>query len=1376
LPESAPIPHVRLLGGGEEKLSTVTELPTVRSVETLKSPQRRLRDTHLPALANLALLAIWLMHRFIFTTALPAGTDFLGFVARASDNAHLDYLPSAWSPTVLGAPRPVTLDNVLGLLAIGVGGPVAAVKLLSLLTLMAAGMFAYLLGASWFNSRLAGLVAGILYMTSQASLSRWGSGQLNIEIATAVTPLILYLFARGIDQFSTTRALALGLASAVLVVVRIDMVLYMMPILLLYAAAGLLSARSCRATAVNLGKTATVAIPTAIGQLALIIVPVAAGVRAGWFSAGPLFALRDLQNHSLGAYVSLLGFGREIGYFGYTGQQTWFSHPYFPVLVNEALATVPIVLALSAMFVRRDRRTLFLAAAGILGAFLAKGFRMPAGGPYLFLIQHVPILGNLRNPNRWLIMASLAFALLAGVTINYLCHFVRERRGWDRVSTARLAGGLILISLLPVSPTILRGFYTWKPTSAQVALMSTLGSNGPRYPVATVPYDQSARFVRQGGYSGWEHDLGTESSLFTGHPALTDGAWSQRTADFVGYTSTLLANGDPAFERLLGGVGVQRLIQFTYPVTAPHLVADDLDPLFQQRAVDHLSGLQPKAWNSAGTVFALSDSTPTITLRANRALVLGGPSGYAAMADLPGIDLSAWVAQDADDALEGGRHALIRAINDAQLVVMSDVDLTDLTTFAAPSLLHAPGITSDPGLDRLTQLVPADQSIYAGSLADSSVPPPQPLSKTSSSSFTASSAGAFEVWGRVRSMAAAGTLTYRVDGRLVGKVTPLAPANAGFRWIQIGEEDLAAGRHTLSVNASASKYGSSYEVDESRVISRNAWASTRSQLSSALAAAAGKTVSSFNLQDSLKWNKGAGFSHPGESLGSPSTFWKAVDRSSTTLKSGPSRARPASVSINAKAQRQYYALAEHDFNAPTDWTGRPYLFLAIEGQGAGAPIEIVLQTSSGDAFFTFKDDWKGWTDKVAALGYPDHVIGRPDLGAVLGLKVAVDSRAAVTGFRIGSPSIAGHRPSSVAMPFTTAPTNAAITYLRDFTQPVPAPRQARVRSGVLTVPVPADVTSDARIVIEPADGVGHLVTGDSVDFQQVNLTEYKVHVEASSDGLIVLAQSYDPGWQLTIGRQNVSPIPVYSTLSGFPIKAGSYHGTLAYSRQGAANLGLLISAGVFVLACLLMVALWLRARARSPRGMPLGRYWATAAVIVLILVAVLAGTRTWAHWQSRALTEPGPSPHVLSKGQGFWSSVDPHIESSDSGAGPDGRGTTAITLSGPRPFYAFVAHTFSEPQDWTQTQRFYVLFRGSGTGAGLTLNVTFANGASAVFPFIDVNSGWRVLSFIPNTPARYFGGQADWRHVTGIKIATDSRRSTGRFVIGTVSADQAAGS
>ena len=105
----------------------------------------------------------------------------------------------------------------------------------------------------------------------------------------------------------------------------------------------------------------------------------------------------------------------------------------------------------------------------------------------------------------------------------HACWWACDAR-WPRTPRAATGTVLLTASLIPVAPTILVGLRTWHVTASQRALLSAVSSTkGPPGMVATIPFEQDYRYVTQGTYQGYEHDLGYESTLFTGRGAVGDG-------------------------------------------------------------------------------------------------------------------------------------------------------------------------------------------------------------------------------------------------------------------------------------------------------------------------------------------------------------------------------------------------------------------------------------------------------------------------------------------------------------------------------------------------------------------------------------------------------------------------------------------------------------------------------------------------------------------------------------------------------------------------------------------------------------------------------------------------------------------------------------
>ncbi len=1122
---------------------------------------RALRWTHLPGLGAQALLAAWLCRNFL-TTAIPAGTDTLGFISRAATNAHGGTWLSAWSPDSLGAPRQITLESLLGIMTKATGSPFFSVKLFMLTTLLVSGAGAYWLAWRWYRSRLGATVAGLLFMTSQISLAQTASGHLNVCVILALAPFVIGLTADGVERFSVRRACLLGVALAMLILARPDMVLYLAPLAALYVPVRGLVERRLWESLRNGLLTAMVALVTALGLSLYEVIPVLGGVHAAWVSGGGLFQLQEFNARSVPALASLVGFGREIGYLAFTGRQTWFSHPWVSYGVYVALAAVPVAAAWATLALRRDARTLYLLACAVVGAFAAKGLYGPVGGPYHWAVLHVPLFGNLRDPNRWLIGGSLAIAVLAGVAASRLPDLWRwlEATRGARILTA---AALVCVVALPNAPTLLPGLATWRPTPGQTALMHAAAQGTSA--VATVPFDQTRRYLTDGNYQGWEHDIGAESALWTGRPALQDGGWSHPAAATIAYLTTLLSRRDPTFAPLVGALGVGDVVSFNYSPTAPHLL-NPADPLYQQQALRTMHGLTTVQRSSGGSVMAVAGATAQLSAPTLRAVVLGGRSGLRALVRLHGVTATRWAAEDAGGLLSaGGEPALLTAIRGADLVLLADASLNDVAVLATPPVARLPGISSDPERARATQTLPPDVATRTGSLLDENAAPPIAGQGSSSVKITLPRAAQhLELWAHVRALHDAAQLSFWIDGRRVGVITPVAPADAGFSWVQIAATALGRGSHTLGATADSSRFGSSYELDTVRLERTSAHQRVLGDLRRVLAAVSPRTAYAADLGDALRTVNDPSVFSPVSTVGGGRGYWKALepDRSSVS-------AAGRAVTVSFLPGRRYHALLVHYFAAPRDWSHHAYAFLRVRGTASGAAYRVLLDADVHHRFtieLPWTDNSRSWRWlAIPLLG--DHTVARH----VISVRVAADDEARPGQVQLGALALSASRDAvRVNLPIPAHEARRAqFVDLR-------GARRRRMpaipsRTG-LSVRIPLGKLGEhGLLLVPPQSGIPHAAAAAMHDVSEGG-NRFAFNVRSSRPFTLVLDRSQDPGWRLT-GVANAVPTRAWGALQAWRLPAGHYAGTISFVGDRLLHIGAAMS-GLFALAMLaLLIAL-----------------------------------------------------------------------------------------------------------------------------------------------------------------------------------------------------------
>ncbi|MGP8001732.1 MAG: hypothetical protein ACLPKI_31070 [Streptosporangiaceae bacterium] len=1200
---------------------------------------------HAPGIGLLVAVTLWTMHRFIFTEGVPAGTDMLGFISRAAQNAAPGRVVDAWSPSSFGSRRVFTFDNILGALTVLTRSPMATVKLLDVLTLFGAGLAAYALAWFWYRRRLVATTGGLLYLASQASLSRWGSGQLNVEIIISLAPVMILAWSACLQRFTLGRAVGFTFALGIGFLIRADLVLYVVPFLIIYAATVLSTREGLRAGLADTARTLAVAVPGVLLMNAAWLLPSLTGYRAQYETLNQIFSVAQLSTRSLDFYPSLLGFSREIGYFGFTGTETWYSFPGLPLWAYYAFATIIPVFAYLALRWNRDRRTIFLVLAAILATLIAPGSNAPFGSAYLWAVRTLPIVGNLRDPNRWLIVQAIGYALLASLTIEHIFMAVSglsarhsrrsHRRGLATASACAVAFSVLGAALVPVLPTLVTGLRTWHVTGLQQALLDQVRDAHVPGAVASIPFDQDYRYLVQGSYQGYEHDLGYESALFTGRPDVGDGSWNQRSANFVAYEANLLARRDPAFAAMLASAGVSRIMSFRYPQVSPGLLSRPASPYSQQRDASRLPGLTPLLSNSAGTDYQVADAAAPLTFRPNLAVVLGGSQGIAALADRPGLKLSDWAVFTADDVVETeGFNALLALIRRADTVLLADERPVDIAVEGTTPLAKLVGITSDPQPDRLETDVPTDQSAQTGSLDDTAVPIPQPQSTSSSTTFSVSSPRQVEIWTRILVSPHAATIQAHMDGVLEGSVTPVTLGTGGFEWLCMATVHVGAGTHRITISAVPSRFGDSYEVEEARALDADSLRSVEGQLNRALAARAARVAYSFNLDEVAKWSWASLYRRLAATKAPTySTRGWGIPRGSwTKITSTPAPGGATAPEFTAQPGRAVYAITKLNYKRPQDWADRPYIYLAFKGTDSRQRYEVIFDFglgSNGEARYAITDDSRQWRTLAFPTADPGPRSGKPNWARLKSVRIALPSKAQSGTFAVSLP-----RPSksvdrlTVPLPVlhgtrgfvTAAPRPACLGGIRSR-----APHWIAAKDQLMLSVSSLRASCD---IFARSQAGYHQLPAKPVRIRQTGLESWSYALATRHPGVLVWTQAYDPLWTTSGVGGRSAAIPVLSLLNGYLVGPGHHIGSIGFAGETSTMVGVGIT--VFATVLLLVIAgLSLRRGCaahrtrrvgvihgeysdRWPLAAPLGRipdHCLTAGVVLLALcpVASLVG-------------------------------------------------------------------------------------------------------------------------------------------------------------------------
>ena len=119
----------------------------------------------------------------------------------------------------------------------------------------------------------------------------------------------------------------------------------------------------------------------------------------------------------------------------------YISEPFYPEYIGY-IGTAPLILALSASLLRRDRITIFWITAAVVCLALAMGRFLPLD--LYRLVYYVPVLNLFRVPARHLMEVDFALAVLAGRAVTFLPELLERRR----LRTLLSVGAAVLVLTL----------------------------------------------------------------------------------------------------------------------------------------------------------------------------------------------------------------------------------------------------------------------------------------------------------------------------------------------------------------------------------------------------------------------------------------------------------------------------------------------------------------------------------------------------------------------------------------------------------------------------------------------------------------------------------------------------------------------------------------------------------------------------------------------------------------------------------------------------------------------------------------------------------------------------------------------------------------
>ncbi len=307
----------------------------------------------------------------------------------------------------------------------------------------------YALAVTFFSSRLAGVIGGLLMVTNAYIALVMTGGQFTVSTGYMLSPLILLLFYRALQRPIPSRLVLTALCLAVQVMYDLRSTYLTFGVLLLFLLHYTLAQRSW---------SAVIRVLVRSGVQFAVVGIVNVLIHAFWLLPG-----HYAEKIALPAGYDSTGWVHTLSYMQLSHafalvHPFWYQDTYSPQVtpVNPALLLLP--LPIFAVFLRK-RLTffeLFLFSTAALAIFFVKGYNPPGGELYDWLFTHLPGFNMYRDPSKFYQPLGLAYALLLGRAAALLP--LADRSGVFKHINAAARGavavactGLVLLQAAPVA-------------------------------------------------------------------------------------------------------------------------------------------------------------------------------------------------------------------------------------------------------------------------------------------------------------------------------------------------------------------------------------------------------------------------------------------------------------------------------------------------------------------------------------------------------------------------------------------------------------------------------------------------------------------------------------------------------------------------------------------------------------------------------------------------------------------------------------------------------------------------------------------------------------------------------------------------------------
>ena len=952
-----------------------------------------------PALAILVLTLIF-FRNFMFTAEAPAGIDAKGFISRPWYLFQNGEIWSLWhSQFSFGFIRLPTVDTALAILYSIVNDPVLGLKIFAVGAFILSAASMYFVTFKYTGRKLSAGVSAVVFSSNQFLFSYYTSGVYNVIAAYCISPIIFYTFERMITNRTWRSTTLFSISFSVLCMfTRVDMATFFAPFLIFLLVCNFFSSGNDETklewlkTNFRVCLTASIMI---IGLTSFLWLPMVMGARLPLPTSSGGFSNEDLYFRSLTLYETILGYGRGLSYLALNGEMWWNRHPFLSLFEYRLASSVLPILALIPILIKPNRKIVIYSLAVLLSIFLAKGPNDPFGSLYIWARNEIPFFGIYRIPNRWLLITFFFYSFLFGIGFQILwdkshetIRKIRNRRPIRMISrlVVTLLMSMLLIALLaPITPILEKGFLTWDYPDSEKTSYEIISNDPRNFIVSTVPFAQGNINTSVSntfdGKGWWEHDLGSESSLYHNKPAIHQTPAGGLSNSFVKFLKQVTYDtGDNPIMPILGNVGIKYVVNQSYPITDFGPIPGEVSEYQQHEFFRNQNYTKLVSdINEGSEVYENTRFSPFISSREGLTLVVGGKNSLVELGKIDPAYLNSGLTLISD--IDFSKHdALIDLLTRVDKIIFVDSSTTDLAILASHSEINRDLSSYSTGsINPLNGWISDDTQSNLGKFTYSGNALTTKSNTVLNIPFEVNKSQLYEVWARTYANPYAGQLNFQIDDINLGQINPTTIKKESFYWEKLSELNFEKGKHLINIKNTKGLISNKSTLDQIVVVPKEQYQMNLKTIT--------EYLETSNLDITILHTKS--FLDP-VIHGYPSTF---KPRSTDLIKKDPSEfwnpfgpgasdlveieeefydTPPVEFPLTSRikipnAETPSYTFVTHDFDHPLDWTHAKTISFWFKGNGDGSNLYFLTKLDKEYKYYDFKDSSDEWREVIFEL-------------------------------------------------------------------------------------------------------------------------------------------------------------------------------------------------------------------------------------------------------------------------------------------------------------------------------------------------------------------------------------------------------------------------